>query len=145
MGRRGPIAISSVGHSRLITENTRANVLIAGINFPDILDSPSQLMFVFFCLWRHIFFKDAFTLHLYSSDDLYLYVLHSYRDYACDEFHLYFTLSTHFSFMCIYIFAIIMLFCLVLRYHWCSRLCIYVLCILYTAPKNIVVRRFINW
>ena len=70
---------------------------ICGINFLVILYSASQLMFLK-GLWNHIFTKMHLTYRSYFSDVLHLYLLYSYRDYACYVFHLYFTLYIHFCF-----------------------------------------------
>ena len=50
-----------------------------GINFPVILDSPSELMFLK-SLWIQNFSKMHLTTKFYSSDVFHIYILYSYRD-----------------------------------------------------------------
>ena len=93
--------------------------LISGINFPVTLDSPSQLMFLK-GLWRRIFSKTHLTYSfILVMSYVYLYSSSIFTSWLCMllVFHLHFTLSIHFSFICIYIVILqtISLFCIVLH------------------------------
>ena len=74
---------------------------------------------------------------------IYIFYIHTVTMFAI--YFIYISLYLCILVSCAHIFfPIILLYCIVLRYHWYTRLCIYVLCILYTAPESIVVWRWIN-
>ena len=110
--------------------------LISAINFPVILDSLSQLMFLK-GLWRHIFSKMHFTCSfIIVMSYVYFFYIHIVTMHAISISSI-FTLSIHFSVMCIYIVIrqIISLFCIVLHFQGFYSLCSYIFYI-YSAREH---------
>ena len=109
-------------HKPIVTIVSQLPDLIFGINYPVILHSPSQLMFLK-GLWRHIVSKMHLTYSfIVVMPYIYIFYIHIVTMHAitCISISSIFTISTHFSFIVIVILQTISLFCIVLHWLWCT-------------------------